>query len=97
MMYDKTTAARTSNDARITIRENKKMSFSGNSKNRYGVCPDCGCGLEPVWFIEEETIVRDGIEYHTGRQRKAVDVLRCPCCLRDVTVDDSFDGPWVIA
>ena len=57
----------------------------------YGQC-ECGCGLEPVWFLEEEYDAKTYAK--TGRKRKAVDVLTCPRCLKDYCVDDTFDGPW---
>jgi hypothetical protein len=36
----------------------------------------------------------DGHPYLTGRKRRAVDVLVCPCCFKEHCVDDTFDGPW---
>lgn len=63
-------------------------------KSKYGNCSECGSSLIPVWFIEEEYIIRDGIMYETGRTRKAVDYLFCPNCLNEECVDESFDGPW---
>lgn len=56
----------------------------------YGECPDCGGALFPRWFKEHEFV--EG--RFTGRVRVAVDVLVCTQCMRQVTVDDSFDGPW---
>ena len=46
------------------------------------------------WFIEKEYEVIYGCEYPTGRTRRAVNCLYCPCCLKQYVVDDSFDGPW---
>lgn len=54
-------------------------------------CDKCGITPEPIWFTEHE--VKNGVE--TGRIRKAVDVLVCPCCLKEYCVDDSYDGPWI--
>lgn len=60
----------------------------------YGKCEDCGCNLEPIWFLEEETIVDSGCMYKTGRVRRAVSHLVCPVCLHNYCVDDTFDGTW---
>lgn len=60
----------------------------------YGNCSKCSVPLEPVWFTEEEYEVVNGIMYKTGRKRRAVSHLECPCCLNREIVDDSFDGPW---
>lgn len=62
--------------------------------NVYGLCPECDIELEPVWFIEEEYKTECGIMYKTGRKRRAVDYLICPCCLQKQCVDDSYDGVW---
>ena len=61
--------------------------------SKYGVCI-CGNSLKPVWFIEEETEIVLGYLTKTGRKRKAVDILVCPICFREYTVDGSFDEPW---
>lgn len=62
---------------------------------KYGICPDCEVELEPVWFTEEEYKTNMfGHQYKTGRKRRAVDYLVCPCCLKKSCVDDSFDGLW---
>jgi len=60
----------------------------------FGICDLCDVDLVPIWFTEEETKVTDGIMYRTGRKRRAVSHLTCPCCLRNFCVDDSFDGAW---
>lgn len=60
----------------------------------YGVC-ECGASLEPEFFTEEEEkVTPEGWKYKTGRKRRAVSHLFCPCCLKNYCVDDSFDGPW---
>lgn len=51
----------------------------------------CGGTLQKIWFQEEE---RDRHNRKTGRVRRAVSHLTCDACLKNVTVDDSFDGPW---
>lgn len=63
---------------------------------RFGFCEECNVPLEAVWFKEEETVVENGCMYHTGRYRRAVDYLICPCCLHRECVDDTFDGPWIM-
>jgi hypothetical protein len=60
------------------------------SESKYGDCPYCGGKLSAVWFEEEE--MKNG--YYTGRVRRAVSHLCCIDCLRNVCVDDSFDGKW---
>lgn len=65
----------------------------GNEEGYYGICA-CGEALMPVWFREKEYDTAGGARVYTGRTRRAVDCLTCPCCLRDYPVDDSFDGPW---
>ena len=55
-------------------------------KWKYGKCDLCNSDLLPKWFLE--------IDEETGKQRRAVDFLYCPCCLEHYTVDDSFDGEW---
>ena len=63
--------------------------------NVYGECCMCGATLEPVWFIEEEyEVTTSGVMYKTGRKRRAVSHLECPCCLHIEVIDDSFDGDW---
>lgn len=62
--------------------------------SEYGYCDECDVILEPVWFIEEEYITSGGIMCRTGRKRRAVDYLICPCCLKKQCVDESFDGAW---
>lgn len=62
--------------------------------NQYGNCDTCGCELEPVWFIEEETKTFQGYMYNTGRKRRAVSHLVCTGCLKNHPVDDTFDGQW---
>jgi hypothetical protein len=62
--------------------------------SKYGVCEGCGVPLEPVWFIGDEVDYHVGYPYLTGRKRRAVDVLVCPCCFKEHCVDDTFDGPW---
>ena len=62
--------------------------------NKYGVCDVCGCELEPVWFIEEETKTLQRYMYHTGRKRHAVSHLVCTGCLKNHPVDDTFDSSW---
>ena len=63
--------------------------------SKYGTCFHCGTPLNPVWFQEVEFVNNGyGGMCKTGRTRKAVDYLFCPCCLRKTPVDDSFDEPW---
>lgn len=63
--------------------------------SRYGNCPECGCSLEAVWFTEEEyATTSNGIQYRTGRKRRAIDYLVCENCGKKQCVDDSFDGAW---
>ena len=62
--------------------------------NKYGVCTRCNSDLKPIWFEEEEYRTENGILYKTGRKRRAVDVLVCPCCMKEYCVDDSFVGNW---
>lgn len=64
------------------------------NKNIYGNCLECGGELHPVYFIEEETKVRHGHMYLTGRKRRAVSHLVCENCLKNQCVDDSFYGDW---
>lgn len=61
---------------------------------KYGICAECGVELEAVWCQEQEYVDFAGIQYPTGKVRRAVDYLECPCCLKKNCVDDSFDGPW---
>lgn len=70
------------------------MKTDYNRNVDYGTCDYCGGDLFPVWFTQEETVVKDGMMYKTGRKRKAVSHLVCECCLRNFVVDDSFDLPW---
>lgn len=61
----------------------------------YGVCEKCGADMQPVWFTEEEyKVTNDGIMCRTGRERRAVSHLECPCCFTKACVDDTFDGAW---
>lgn len=61
----------------------------------FGRCPDCSGELMPVYFTEEEYVVEpSGIRYKTGRKRKAVSHLVCKVCLKNICVDDTFDGGW---
>ena len=63
--------------------------------DKYGICPECGHSLRPVWFIEEEYKTTSfGAMYRTGRTRWAVDYLICDVCFKKQCVDDSFDGLW---
>ena len=62
--------------------------------SRYGICSECGVEYEPVWFTEDEYEIIGGSRFKTGRKRRAVDYLICPCCLNKHCVDDSFDGAW---
>lgn len=52
---------------------------------------DCGGTLQMIKFEEKE---RDRFNVLTGRVRLAVSHMTCDHCLKNVTVDDSFDGPW---
>lgn len=61
----------------------------------YGICT-CGGNLHPIYFREEETRVEYGCIVETGRFRMAVSHLVCENCLRNFTIDDSFDGPWMM-
>lgn len=60
---------------------------------KYGTC-ECGGELAPVWFEEEEHVVRDGNMYRTGRKRTACSHLVCIECFKNYCVDGTFDGPW---
>lgn len=60
----------------------------------FGKCPYCGGELRPIWFIEEETVVRPGHLMKTGRKRQAISYLICEDCLEAQVIDDSFDGEW---
>ena len=63
-------------------------------KLNFGKCPYCNGELRPIWFIEEETVVRSGHLMKTGRKRQAVSHLICEDCLKQQIVDNSFDGEW---
>lgn len=60
----------------------------------YGTCPECGNMLQPVWFTEWETVVREGFLYKTGRWRIACSHLVCESCGKPQAVDDTFDREW---
>lgn len=60
----------------------------------FGKCPHCGGRLIPIWFIDEETVVRYGHLVKTGRRRRAVSHLTCEVCMRNQVIDDSYDGDW---
>lgn len=60
----------------------------------YGICDQCYGRLIPVWYIEEETKVINGVMCKTGRVRRACSHLVCESCLKKFCVDDSFDRPW---
>lgn len=57
----------------------------------YGNCDKCNAPLEAIWFKEIE---RDSHGIKTGRVRDSVSVLVCPYCLKNFSVDDSFDENW---
>lgn len=57
--------------------------------SKHLVC-DCGGILKKIWFEESE--YKNGVR--TGRVRNAVSHLTCGACLKNVIVDDSFDGSW---
>lgn len=62
--------------------------------NVFGECT-CGAPLVPIWFTEfEYAQTNTGLQYKTGRHRRAVSHLLCENCGREFPVDDSFDGPW---
>ena len=61
------------------------------TEGKYGYCSFCGSALKPVWFKLYET---DRYGCRTGRWKMAVDALVCGGCLKEETVDDSFDGDW---
>lgn len=64
-------------------------------ESNYGICQYCRGPISASWFLEEERVTTpDGIQYKTGRTRRAVDYLFCQYCLKKFCVDDSFDGPW---
>lgn len=65
-----------------------------NLKDLYPQCPKCDSVMQPIYFIDEEEIIRNGIRYKTGRTRKAVSHFECPICSDRECVDDSFDEPW---
>lgn len=65
-----------------------------DEKDPYGTCDRCGSSLFPIYFTEKETEVIAGVMTYTGRVRRAVSHLQCDCCMHEVCVDDSFDGPW---
>lgn len=54
-------------------------------------CDECGIKLIPIIFIDYEY---DNNMIKTGRKRKAISHLTCPQCLKNYTVDDSFDENW---
>ena len=60
----------------------------------YPECPHCGNQMAPVYFTEEETKIKNGVLYKTGRKRRAVSHIECPICFKKECVDDTFDGPW---
>ena len=63
--------------------------------SKFGKCSNCDVDLEPVYFTEDEyETTFNGVQYKTGRKRRAVSHLVCPACFVHVTVDDSFDSPW---
>lgn len=70
------------------------MSHMESNGDLYGVCEYCGDSLIPIWFIEEETKIEYGHVVETGRSRRAVSHLTCPTCMKNYSVDDSFNGPW---
>lgn len=53
----------------------------------------CSCGgrLVKIMFEEQE---RNKHNIPTGRYRRACSHLTCEDCLKNVCVDDTFDGPW---
>lgn len=60
----------------------------------YGACPVCGEYLQPIWYVEHEEVVENGIRYETGRMKDAVSHLECDRCGHKELVDDTFDGQW---
>lgn len=56
----------------------------------FGSC-ECGGTLEPIWFIEKQY---NRIGLPTGYVRQQIDVLVCPCCLKEYCEDGSHAGPW---
>lgn len=65
-----------------------------HNKQDFGMCDDCGVELEAVWFMEKEFRTVNSFMIRTGRKRRAVDYLICPCCLKKQCVNDSYDGAW---
>lgn len=80
--------------ARVAERSRGMSNTLRMKSNDYGICNECGVEYEPVWFTEEEYVTSGGIMVRTGRKRRAVDYLICPCCLKKQCVDDSYDGAW---
>ena len=67
------------------------MSNTKNCDAFYGKCK-CGTALQADWYKEFEYHENSAIK--TGRHRMNINVLFCPNCLENYTVDDSFAGPW---
>ena len=63
-----------------------------NKDNHFGICT-CGTAFMAEWFREKE-YTPTGIP--TGRTRRNINVLFCPCCGKTEPCDDSFAGAWVI-
>lgn len=62
--------------------------------NKYGKCVNCNIEMKPIWFKEDEYVIKDGIRVRTGRTRSACSHLECPMCGKRECVDDSFDSSW---
>lgn len=56
-------------------------------------CPKCKSIMIPIWFTEEEEKIINGCRYRTGRKRRALSHLECPCCFHKEAVDGSFNEP----
>lgn len=61
----------------------------------YGICEKCSAPLNPVWFKEDEVVIKNNTVIYTGRTKRSCDYLECIDCYRKYVVDDSFDGPWI--
>lgn len=77
----------------VIYMEDQKNDQVEDKNEPYGRC-ECGGRFEPVFFRQEETKVEHGRMIKTGRTRMACSHLVCDCCLAEIPVDDSFDGPW---
>lgn len=61
---------------------------------RHPKCKWCGDSMYPVFFTEEESIVKNGELIWTGRSRKNVSHFGCACGKKELVDDDTFAGKW---